>query len=61
MTKKIKETRVDLEAIRTSVYIRKKSLLKTIINSREHLHEELQVETHTTKALIETTRREFQT
>jgi hypothetical protein len=51
---------VDLEAIRISVDTRAKRLHKTITDARECLNEELHVETHTTKALIETTQREFQ-
>jgi RNase adaptor protein for sRNA GlmZ degradation len=61
LAEKIDETQVDLQAIRTSVDMRTRSLLETITDTREHLHEELQVETQIMKALTEATRCEFQT
>jgi hypothetical protein len=61
LTEKIDEIRVNLHAIRISVGTRTKSTLETIADTREHLHEELQVEIQTTKVLIEPTRREFHT
>jgi hypothetical protein len=60
LTKNIDETRVDLKAIRMSVDMLTKDLLHTIIDTREHFHEELglifQVETQLSKMLIDTTR-----
>jgi hypothetical protein len=41
LTNKIDETQVDLQAIRTSVNTCTKSLLETIIDIMEHLHEKL--------------------
>jgi hypothetical protein len=41
LTKKIAETQVDLQAIRTSVAMQTKSLLEAITNTREHLHKEI--------------------
>jgi RNase adaptor protein for sRNA GlmZ degradation len=41
MVEKINESQVDLQAIRTSVDTREKSLFETITDTREHLHEEL--------------------
>jgi hypothetical protein len=55
LTQKIDEMQVDLQTTRTSIDMWTKSLLETITDQREHLHEELQVETQTTKALIEAT------
>jgi hypothetical protein len=55
LTQKINITQVDLQATRTSINMWTKSLLDTITDQREHLHEELQAETQTMKALIEAT------
>jgi fumarate hydratase class II len=61
LTGKIDETHEDLQAIKTSVDKRTKSLLETIKDTREHLHKELglmiQGEAQMTKTLIDTTRR----
>jgi hypothetical protein len=61
VTKKIHETQVYIEAKRMSIGTRTQSFLGTITDTREHLHEELQVNTQTTKALIEATQHKFQT
>jgi hypothetical protein len=61
LTEKTDETKVDLEAIRMSVDKRTKSLLETVTHTKKNFHEEFRVETQTMKALIEATRREFQT
>jgi predicted nucleic acid-binding Zn-ribbon protein len=61
LTEKIDETQVGLQAIRTSIDMQTKSLLETITDMREHLHEELQVKTQIMKAMTEATRRKFQT
>jgi hypothetical protein len=59
LTEKIDGTQVDLQAIRTSVDTRTKSLLEIITDKREHLHEELslmvQGEAQMTKTLKDTT------
>jgi DNA anti-recombination protein RmuC len=61
LTEMIDEAQVDLQAIRTSVDMPKKSLLETIRDTREHLHEELglmiQSETQMTKTLTDIMRR----
>jgi hypothetical protein len=61
LTERIDEPHVDVQALRPSVDTPAKSLLETITDTTELLHEELQVETQTTKALIEANRRENQT
>jgi 2-hydroxy-3-keto-5-methylthiopentenyl-1-phosphate phosphatase len=43
LTEKIDETQVDLQAIRSSVDMRTKSLLETITDTQEHIHKELGV------------------
>jgi hypothetical protein len=58
---KIEETQVDLQTTRTSIDTRTKSLLETITDTMEHLHEELgpmiQGEPQMTKTLTDTMRR----
>jgi hypothetical protein len=54
LTEKNDETG-DLQVIRMSINMWTKSLLETITDTREHLHEKLHIETQTTKALIEAT------
>jgi hypothetical protein len=60
LTENIDETQVDLQATRTSVDMRTKSLLETITDTREHLREELglmiQGEAQMTKTLTDTKR-----
>jgi hypothetical protein len=57
------KTQGDLQAIRTRIDTRTKSLLKTITDTREHLHEELglmiKVETPMT-TLVDTTWQGFE-
>jgi hypothetical protein len=59
LTEKIDKTQVDLQAIRTVIDTWTKSLLDTITDTREHLHEELgliiQGEAQMMKTLIDTT------
>jgi hypothetical protein len=54
-------TQVDLQAMRMSIDTRTKSLLKTMMDTREHIQEELgfmiQVETQITRTLIYTMQR----
>jgi ElaB/YqjD/DUF883 family membrane-anchored ribosome-binding protein len=60
MTEKTDETQVDVQAARTYVYTRTKSLLERITDARENPHEVLgfmiQGEAQITKILIDTTR-----
>jgi predicted nucleic acid-binding Zn-ribbon protein len=55
LSEKIDETQVDLQAIKTSIDMQTRTLPETITNTREHLHEELQVETQIMKALTKAT------
>jgi hypothetical protein len=61
LTEKIDETQVGLQAIRTSVDTRTKSIPETITDTREHLHQELslmiQVKTQMTKTIIDARQR----
>jgi hypothetical protein len=54
-----------LEAVKASLDMRTKSLQEILVDTKKYLHEELgltfQVETQTTKSLIEATHHEFQT
>jgi hypothetical protein len=58
LTKKFDKTHVDFQAIKTSIDTRTNSLLKTITDTREHLHKELglmiQVKTLMTRTLAVT-------
>jgi hypothetical protein len=60
LTKKIDESQVDLHAIRMSVDTRTKSLLETVTDTREYLHEEtdltIQGMAQMMKTVIDTTR-----
>jgi hypothetical protein len=59
LIEKTDETQMDFQAIKTSVDMRIKSLLETITDTRAHLHKELsimiEVETHMTRTLVDTT------